>query len=83
MRYYMCYLEAQAVSTFDPKGNQHHSKEKETTQPPHPKKLQLQKLVGCKSCTRWKWGIEQNTENDSMGNERENIIEKKKKGVNT
>lgn len=54
MRYYMCYLEAQAVSTFDPKAIDIQKKRK-----PHStlhQKLKLQKFAGCKNCTIWKCG---------------------------
>lgn len=69
MRYYMCYLEARAVSTFDPKGNRHQSEEKENTQP-SPQEIAITKtcrLVGCKNCTWWKWGRERDTEKGFNG----------------
>lgn len=84
MRYYMSYLEAQAVSTFDPKGNWH-PKEEETTQPPtSPRNCNYKNLQAVKTAQdeNGEEGSEKQKKN-LMGNERGKSTEKEKKGVNT
>lgn len=84
MRYYMSYLEAQAVSTFDPTGNWH-PKEEETTQPPtSPRNCNYKNLQAVKTAQdeNGEEGSEKQKKN-LMGNERGKSTEKEKKGVNT